>query len=148
MYNEFHIMCTRTCYAFYYRGYINISWVIHIIYPLQIRHGHDDVINWQHFPRYWPFVRGIHRSPVNSPHKCQWRGAVMSSLIYAWINSWLTMVRLVIWDAIAPTMTSLLCACLWSNRQWQLLGPDYNRRSYIPLLSKVRTENSSVYMAY
>ena len=21
------------------------------------------------FPRYWPFVRGIHRSPVKSPHK-------------------------------------------------------------------------------
>ena len=30
---------------------------------------HDDVIKWKHFPRYWPFVRGIHRSPVNSPHK-------------------------------------------------------------------------------
>ena len=30
--------------------------------------GHDDVIKWKHFPRYWPFVRGIHRSPVNSPH--------------------------------------------------------------------------------
>ena len=30
---------------------------------------HDDVIKWNHFPRYWPFVRGIHRSPVNSPHK-------------------------------------------------------------------------------
>ena len=29
----------------------------------------DDVIKWKHFPRYWPFVRGIHRSPVNSPHK-------------------------------------------------------------------------------
>ena len=29
------------------------------------------------FPRYWPFVRGIHRSPVNSPHKGQWRGALM-----------------------------------------------------------------------
>ena len=28
----------------------------------------DDVIKWKHFPRYWPFVRGIHRSPVNSPH--------------------------------------------------------------------------------
>ena len=25
---------------------------------------HDDVIKWKHFPRYWPFVRGIHRSPV------------------------------------------------------------------------------------
>ena len=23
---------------------------------------HDDVIKWRHFPRYWPFVRGIHRS--------------------------------------------------------------------------------------
>ena len=22
----------------------------------------DDVIKWKHFPRYWPFVRGIHRS--------------------------------------------------------------------------------------
>ena len=29
---------------------------------------HDDVIKWKHFPRYWPFVRGIHRSPVNFPH--------------------------------------------------------------------------------
>ena len=58
------------------------------------RHGgskqaiHDDVIKWKHFPRYWPFVRGIHRSPVNSPHKGQWRGALMFSLIYAWINDW------------------------------------------------------------
>ena len=22
---------------------------------------HDDVIKWKHLPRYWPFVRGIHR---------------------------------------------------------------------------------------
>ena len=26
-------------------------------------HEHDDVIQWKHFPHYWPFVRGIHRSP-------------------------------------------------------------------------------------
>ena len=32
---------------------------------------HDDVIKWKHFPRNWPFVRGIHRAPVNSPHKGQ-----------------------------------------------------------------------------
>ena len=32
---------------------------------------HDDVIKWKHFPRYWSFVWGIHRSPVNSPHKSQ-----------------------------------------------------------------------------
>ena len=36
--------------------------------------AHNDVIKRKHFPRYWPFVRGIHQSPVNSPHKGQWRG--------------------------------------------------------------------------
>ena len=25
-------------------------------------HLHDDVMKWKHFPRHWPFVRGIHRS--------------------------------------------------------------------------------------
>ena len=49
---------------------------------------HDDVIKWKHFPRNWPFVREIHRSPVNFPHKGQWRGALMFSLIYAWIYDW------------------------------------------------------------
>ena len=49
---------------------------------------HDDVIKWKHFPHYWPFVRGIHRSPVNSLHKGQWHKALMFSLISAWINDW------------------------------------------------------------
>ena len=49
---------------------------------------HDDVIKWKHFPRYWQFLRGIHRSPVNSPHKGQWRGPLMLSLICTWINGW------------------------------------------------------------
>ena len=49
---------------------------------------HDGVTEWKHFSRYWPFVRGIHRSPVNSPHKGQWRGALMFCLICAWINGW------------------------------------------------------------
>ena len=44
---------------------------------------HDDVIQWKHFPHYWPFVRGIHRSPVNSSHKGKWRGALMFSLTCA-----------------------------------------------------------------
>ena len=54
-----------------------------------IRHmtpPHDDVSKWKHFLSYWPFVRGIHQSPVNSPHKGQWRGAWMCSLICASIN--------------------------------------------------------------
>ena len=49
---------------------------------------HDDVIKWKHFPCYWPFVHGIHRSTVNSLHKGQWRGALMFSLICAGINGW------------------------------------------------------------
>ena len=33
-------------------------------------------------------VREIHRSPMNFPHKGQWRGALMFSLICGWINGW------------------------------------------------------------
>ena len=53
-----------------------------------MRLTHDDVIKWKHFPRYWPFVRGIHRSPVNSPYKGQWRGALMFSMNCIWIKDW------------------------------------------------------------
>ena len=49
--------------------------------------SHDDVIKWKHFPCYWSCVRGIHRSPVNSPHKGQWRGTMMFSLM---INDWVS----------------------------------------------------------
>ena len=63
---------------------IGVSIVVHL------QTIHDDVIKWKHFPRYWPFVRGIHRSPANSPHKGQWRGALMFSLICVWINGWVS----------------------------------------------------------
>ena len=36
-----------------------------------------------------PFVWGIHRSAVNSPHKSQWRGSLMFSWIYAWRTGWI-----------------------------------------------------------
>ena len=65
------------------------TWMLwdHITTPTAL-YTHDDVIKWKHIPRYWPFVRRIHRSPVNSPHKGQWRGALMFSLICVWINDW------------------------------------------------------------
>ena len=47
---------------------------------------HDDFIKWKQFPHYWTFVRGIHQSPLNTPHKSQWRGALVFSLICAWTN--------------------------------------------------------------
>ena len=34
-----------------------------------IHSNHNDVIKWNLDPRHLPFVRGIHRSPVDSPHK-------------------------------------------------------------------------------
>ena len=68
---------------------LGLCWLLsHQTSPTQADYHslHDDVIKWKHFPRYCPFVRGIHRSPVNSPHNGQWRGALMFSLICAWIN--------------------------------------------------------------
>ena len=49
---------------------------------------HDDVIKWKHFPRNWPFVRGIHRSRWIPHTKGQWHGALMFSLICVRINGW------------------------------------------------------------
>ena len=67
-------------------GCINFCWWCNCCYRVITQEArHDDVIKWKHFPRYWPFVRGIHRSPVNSSHKGQWRGALMFSLICVWI---------------------------------------------------------------
>ena len=55
---------------------------------------HDDIIKWKHFPHYWPFMREIHWSPVISPHKSQWCGALMGFFIRIWtidyINNWNT----------------------------------------------------------
>ena len=46
-------------------------------------HCNNSIMTWWHFPSYLPFVRGIHRSPVNSPHEGQWRRVLMLSLICA-----------------------------------------------------------------
>ena len=52
---------------------------------------HDDIHQMETFSALLALcvVWGIHRSLVNSPHKGQWRVALMFSLIYAWKNSWL-----------------------------------------------------------
>ena len=50
--------------------------------------GNHDVIKWKHFPRCWPFAMELHRWPMDFPHKGQWRGALMFSLICAWTYYW------------------------------------------------------------
>ena len=68
---------------------------------------------------------GIHRSPVNSPHKGQWRGALMFSLICVWRNrfskqSWC-------WSF------ETLSRPLWRHSSeinlhtWTLMSPDISR---------------------
>ena len=80
--------------------------------------AHDDSIKWKHFPRYWPFVRGIHRSQVNSPHKGQWRGALMFSLICA-LNKRLSKQS---WGWWFETQSrSLWRCCNDPSKDWELL---------------------------
>ena len=68
--------------------HVTISREFEILWHPPVILIHDDVIKWKHFPNYWPFVWGIHRSSVNSPHKGQWRGALMFCLICTRINGW------------------------------------------------------------
>ena len=88
---------------------------------------HDDVIKWKHFPRYWSFVRGIHRSPVNSPHKGQWRGALVFSLICTWINAWVNNreagdLRRHHAHYDVMVMCNQLCACWWPHAvKWEAI---------------------------
>ena len=82
-----------SCFSFPVAFLLNqISLTLHVKLPVKFlssaNTSHDNVIKRKHFPRYWPFVRGIHRSPVNSLHKGQWRGALMFSLICARISDW------------------------------------------------------------
>ena len=53
-----------------------------------IKWTHGAVINWNIFHVTRPFVRGIHLTPVDSPHKGQRRAALMFSFIYGWVNGW------------------------------------------------------------
>ena len=42
---------------------VGLNWTIFlVVWPWNLTDDHDDVIKWKHFPRNWPFVRGIHRS--------------------------------------------------------------------------------------
>ena len=92
------ILCWHVCNAEYfvifkkYRFEMNepppkhkmwlTNWLCPWCTQIHEKDAHDDAIKWKHFPRYWPFVRD------DSPHKGQWRGALIFSLICAWINGW------------------------------------------------------------
>ena len=113
---------------------------------------HDDVIKWKHFPRYWLFVRGIHRSTGSSPHKDQWSFDVFFDLrLYKRLSkqSWgwwfETLLRplwrhrnvgCVFWQQV-PTFTES-CALL---RQWPFFAIRQNTE--IILIIKFTAHSSS-----
>ena len=88
--DQFTVVCHRPFFQTpkqHRRHFLCISMkTLYDINKLHLKYDrhHDDVIKWKHFPRYWQFVRGIHRFP----RKSQWRGALMFSLICVWINDW------------------------------------------------------------
>ena len=62
-----------------------LAFVLHNVYSKQVKGWRNQM---ETFPRYWPFVRGIHRSPVDSPHKGPVTRTLMFSLICAWTHGW------------------------------------------------------------
>ena len=86
------------------------TWYIHLVgsatHQLRVssQPGHPDLLKsqewvnviflpwWLHqmktFSALLPFCAENSPVPVNSPHKGQWRGALIFSLIWTWINSW------------------------------------------------------------
>ena len=86
-YHHFDQQCTLQCHIPVCKNY-RLRFKLHHTSDRMMLTTRDDVIKWKHFPRFWPFLRGIHRSLVNSPHIGQWHGALMFSMICAWINDW------------------------------------------------------------
>ena len=89
----------RSCRLFVSRRLrTSIGYIMYFIVKGLWLYFHEGVIKWTHFLRYWTFVRGVHRSPVNFHHKGQWEGALMFSLICAQTNGWVN--NLSIWHVI------------------------------------------------
>ena len=154
--NEFSVgNCCLTWYGISFKKYLeNIVDTSHRTHKdVQVcmqyigpHYDHDDVIKWKHFPRYWPFVRGIHRSLVNSPHKGQWRGVLMFSLICVWINGWANnreagdlrchrahydVIVMIAPDCIAFVLTLLYMSCICYITRVRNWGMLVSPRSFI-----------------
>ena len=52
------------CIQFWETATVKYAMCVSVCFIPRLWHTNDDVIKWKHFPRNWPFVRGIHRSPV------------------------------------------------------------------------------------
>ena len=71
---------------------INVSYAINSTVNMICNTSFIFILWWRHqmetFSALLAFVKGIHWSPMDSPHKGQWRRTLMFSLICAWTNAW------------------------------------------------------------
>ena len=97
---------------------------------------------WRHqmetFSALLALCAGNSPVPVNSPHKGQWRGALMFSLIYAWINDWVNnrgagdlRRHRGNYDVIVMTYHNLVCIWGWMGL-WGFLwwAPSVKRKNH------------------
>ena len=106
-----YVMADEMSYVVYGAISVIVECVTFSLTYINLFAEHDDLIKWKHCPRYWPFVWGIRRSPVNPPHKGQWCGTLMFSLIFAWINGWVSNLSKQSWGWLFETPSGPL----WRN---------------------------------
>ena len=79
-----HVLCTQLCSALFGCDY-KIG-QLHTCFSSSDVIQRGDVIKWNPLLRYWPFVQGVHRSPMNFANKGQWLRDLICSLICARTN--------------------------------------------------------------
>ena len=99
--------------------WLAVSWIIV---------NHDGVIKWKPFPRYWSFVRGIYRSPVDFPHKAREFWCFIWSASEQMVEQ--RIETSVIWDAIAFVVTAL-----WSPWNFIQHAPIFCREMHLDISS-------------
>ena len=133
MYITLFLLICKSCWSFLaYTVGSDTGRFLHRVADLIV---HDDVIKWKHFPCYWQFVRGIHRSPGNYPHKGQWRGALMFSLICTGINGWINNgeagdLRRYRGHYDVNVMRNEH-TCVTARIQWLICSPKFNRHPVV-----------------
>ena len=110
---------------------------------------------WKQFPRYWPFVRGIQRLPVDSPQNGQWRGALMFSLLSAWKKRlskrsrrlWFATPSRSLWCHCNGTAVAILCRlpylCTGVRGCASDWSPETNENKHVRKLWKYNYEKHS-----
>ena len=101
----------KLCYKFSLTIFVScsqITWMKKTI-------NHDDVIKWKHFPRHWPFVRGIHR--------CRWIPHTKASNAELWCFLWSAIISLMIISIswISVVFTGFWLHTLNNNHVYTLL---------------------------